>query len=210
MIFHLEETMFNGIVEAISTIKTVTITGGGIDFLIACPKEFDDLFIGASVAVNGVCLTVTHFAKEDFTVTAVPETLRITNLSYLKDMDFVNLERAMKTGGRMGGHYVQGHVDAVGEIVDIKSDGNALLVTIKVPAELTKYLVKKGYVGIDGMSITVIDVNVDTFTVTLIPLTCAATIAHQYRLRSKVNIEVDILGKYVEKILGAHTQCNPI
>ncbi len=201
--------MFNGIVEAIGTIHKINHTHGSVDFSISNPKDFNDLYVGASVAVNGVCLTVTRFTKHDFEVTAVPETLRVTNLSRLEQGDKVNLERAMKADSRMGGHYVQGHVDTVGEILAIESEGNALLVKISVTPKITKYLVKKGYVGLDGMSITVIDVDQDWFTVTFIPQTQMATIIGHYQIGTKINIEVDILGKYVEKILGAHTPCNP-
>ncbi len=202
--------MFNGIVEAIGTIKNIHTTHGSVDFSISNPDDFDDLFVGASVAVNGVCLTVTRFSQHEFEVTAVPETLRVTNLSCLKQGDKVNLERAMKADSRMGGHYVQGHVDTVGEVLAIQQEGNALLVKIGVIPKITKYLVKKGYVGLDGMSITVIDVDQDGFTVTFIPQTQMATIVGHYQKGTKINIEVDILGKYVEKMLGAHIPCNPI
>lgn len=202
--------MFNGIVEAVAIIKHIHKTHDeSIDLLISNPETFDDLFVGASVAVNGVCLTVTDFSSHEFSVTAVPETMRITNLSNLTQGNKVNLERAMKVDSRMGGHYIQGHVDAVGEILEIKQDGVALLVKIGIPPNLTKYLVKKGYVGLDGMSITIIDVAEDWFTVTFIPQTQIATIISHYQKGTKINIEVDILGKYVEKILGAHIPCNP-
>jgi riboflavin synthase len=202
--------MFNGIVEATGIIKNIQLIQGAADFTISMPDYFNDLDIGASIAVNGVCLTVTRFSTEDFQVTAVAETLRVTNLSTLKIHDVVNLERALKADSRVSGHYVQGHIDVVGEILDIKMDGNALLVKIQIAAEVAKYLVKKGYVGLDGMSITVIDVGNHWFTVTFIPQTQATTIIQYYRIGTKINIEVDILGKYVEKILGAHTQCSPI
>lgn len=202
--------MFNGIVETIGTIQSIHHTPGSVDFVISHPEIFDDLFVGASISVNGVCLTVTRFSEHEFEVTAVPETLRITNLSTLKKDDAVNLERAMKVGSRIGGHYVQGHVDAVGEILAIEQDGHALLIKLGVPSKVTNYLVKKGYVGLDGMSITVIDVGDDWFTVTFIPQTQMTTIVGQYQEGTKINIEVDILGKYVEKIIGAHIPCNPI
>ncbi len=202
--------MFNGIVEAVAAIKNIHQAHGSIDFSIAKPNAFDDLFVGASVSVNGVCLTVTRFSEHEFDVTAVPETLRVTNLSSLKKDDEVNVERAMKMDSRIGGHYVQGHVDAIGEILEIQQEGGALLVKIGVESAITKYLVKKGYVGLDGMSITVIDVTSDWFTVTLIPQTQMTTISGRYQKGAKINIEVDILGKYIAKILGAHLPCNPI
>lgn len=202
--------MFNGIVETVATIKDIQSMQGSVGFVIATPNFFNDLFVGASVAVNGVCLTVTRFSTHDFAVTAVAETLRVTNLTHLQIGDSVNLERAIRVDSRIGGHYVQGHVDAVGEVAHIQTEGVALLVTIQVPPAITRYLVKKGYVGLDGMSITVIDVGADWFTVTFIPQTKDTTIVHQYQPGSKINIEIDILSKYVEKLLGAHISCNPI
>ena len=197
--------MFTGIVETIGIIQDITILTNCIQFVISPQITFSDILVGDSIAVNGVCLTVTELTESSFFVTAVPETLRITNLNQLTKNNIVNLERSLTLSTRLGGHYVQGHVDSTAEIINLKADDSAWLVTFNLPSTLTKYIVNKGYITIDGMSITVIDVTSDTFTVTFIPHTQQATIVHQYRLGSKVNIEVDIISKYVEKLLGEKT-----
>lgn len=194
--------MFSGIVSAIGIIQRILKHQDSIDFIICIPNTFTHLEIGESIAVNGVCLTVTDFTQTTISVTAVPETLRITNLGQLTENNLVNLERSITLNTRLGGHYVQGHVDATGEILDIQADGNAaILVKISMPKELGKYIVRKGYITLDGMSITVIDTAPDWFTVTFIPHTQKATIVQYYHVGSKINLEVDILSKYVEKLL---------
>jgi riboflavin synthase len=195
--------VFSGIVETIGIITDASFLKDCAQFIISPQTPFLDLAIGDSVSVNGVCLTVTHFTEHSFSVTAVPETLRLTNLGFLTKECIVNLERSLKLNARLGGHYVQGHVDGVGEIIELTTDGmSAGLVRMSLPIDLAKYVVKKGYITIDGMSITVVDVGEDWFTVTFIPHTQHATIVNQYRLGSKVNLEVDIISKYVEKLLG--------
>lgn len=202
--------MFNGIVETVGTITQIQKMDECIHFTIITPKTLTDLFVGESVAVNGVCLTVTQFSENTFNVTAVPHTLRVTNLGTLEVGSLVNIESSMKVTSRMGGHYVQGHVDEVGEIIDIKTDGNAaLLIKINIPVNLAKYIVNKGFIALDGMSITVIKTGPDWITITLIPHTQEVTIAKHYKKGTKINIEVDILSKYVEKLLGARA-CSPI
>lgn len=200
--------MFNGIIESIGTITDLQLDEDSIHFHIAAP--FSDLEIGESVAVNGVCLTVTNFDHQSFQVTCVHETLKVTNLSTLKLHDKVNLERALKADGRISGHYVQGHVDGTGEIIDIVEDGVALITTIQVPKEWMKYFVNKGYVALDGMSITIIETKENSFTVTFIPHTRAATIIPSYKKGTLINIEVDILGKYIEKQFGGILKCTTL
>jgi riboflavin synthase len=197
--------MFSGIVETIGLISSVIIDQQLRHFTIKPEQAFDDINIGDSIAVNGVCLTVTAFHADTFNVTAVPETLRLTNLGMLQTNDMVNLERALKLQDRVSGHYVQGHVDETGKIIEIKSDGNeALLVKFSHSPALGKYIVKKGYIAIDGMSLTVVDTAPTWFTVTLIPHTQIVTIIKQhYRENTLVNLEVDMMGKYIEKLLGA-------
>jgi riboflavin synthase len=192
--------MFNGIVESIGTITHLTADENSIHFTIHAP--FYDLTIGESVAVNGVCLTVTEFAQDTFQVTCVAETLKVTNLSTLNTHDKVNLERSLKADGRISGHYVQGHVDCTGEIIDLTTDGVAFNATIQIPSIFMKYIVNKGYIALDGMSITIIATKENTFTVTFIPHTRQVTIIPEYRMGTKINIEVDILSKYVEKQFG--------
>lgn len=202
--------MFTGIVEIVGKILHLHEANNCLHFTIALPASSYHFTIGESIAVNGVCLTVTSFREHDFQVTVVPETLRVSNLGALQIGDLVNIERSMLASGRLGGHYVQGHVDCIGEILDIQPEGDsAQLVAIGIPSPLTKYIVKKGYIAIDGMSLTVIDVGDAWFTLTLIPHTQEVTIANQYQKNTKVNIEVDIFSKYIEKLLGGGSACNP-
>lgn len=194
--------MFGGIVETMGVVGACRFEDDCKQLSISPRHCFDDLRVGDSVAVNGVCLTVTKVQRESFDCSVVPETLRLTNLGLLVPGSLVNLERALKANDRIGGHYVQGHVDGVGEIGRMERQGAAWLVTIHVPAALTKYLVTKGYVTLDGMSITLVEVGEDWFCVTFIPHTQEVTIVNGYAVGSKLNIEVDILGKYTEKLLG--------
>ena len=190
--------MFTGIVEEIGIIKAIVKTLMGLKFFIGCKTILSDMKIGDSISVNGVCLTVTEFNAEGFYAEAVAETLRCSNLGLLQKNSFVNLERAMTLQQRIGGHLLQGHVDGVGEIIKIEAEGDAWLVSIKFPKSLRPYLINKGFVGIDGMSITIIDIVDDIFRVTLIPHTRAVTITQYYQAGTKVNLEVDMLAKYLE------------
>jgi riboflavin synthase len=198
-------TMFSGIVESTGIIVNVLDENGCRLLTISPVRMFYDVAIGESIAVNGVCLTVTSFSDELFYVTAVPETLRLTNISQLKKGNMVNLERSILPTTRLGGHYVQGHVDGMGQILEVKQDNShALLVKISIPEYLSQYIVKKGYITLDGMSITIIDTSDTWFTVTIIPHTQAVTAAQNYAVGTLVNIEVDMMGKYIEKLLGAY------
>jgi riboflavin synthase len=198
--------MFTGIVETTGIIDHAEQKEGCLQLTIKPQIAFSDLSMGDSVAVNGVCLTVTTFTPTTFSATVVPETLRLTNLATLTNGSKVNLERSMRASARIGGHYVQGHVDGIGEIIELQPDGTtAWMVKISIPTALEKYVVNKGYIGLDGMSITVIETTPDWFTVTLIPHTQDVTIVNQYKTGSQINIEVDMLGKYVEKLLGSST-----
>jgi riboflavin synthase len=197
--------MFSGIVETIGIIQDITFLTDCIHFVIRPNILFDDLAIGDSVSVNGVCLTVTRLTDTSFSCTAVPETLRITNLGYLTKNSTVNLERSLKLNARIGGHYVQGHVDAAAEIIELKKTESSWLTKILLPPHLQKYVVSKGYITIDGMSITVIETTPEWFSVMFIPHTKEVTIVNQYDEGTKVNLEVDIISKYVEKLLGVKT-----
>jgi len=195
--------MFSGIVETVGTVTQAKKNKDSTVFHIQPQMKFNDLHLGDSVSVNGVCLTITELMEDVFSVTAVPETLRVTNLNNLEQKSRVNLERSLLVGGRNGGHNVQGHVDCVGNIIKIDSDGkDAWLLSISVPAQICKYIVNKGYITLDGMSITVIEAGKDWFSVTLIPHTREVSIAKDYRVGSPVNIEVDILGKYIERLIN--------
>lgn len=197
--------MFSGIVETIGTISYLQLLRDCLLLTITPHIPFDDIKIGDSIAVNGTCLTVTHLDHHGFSVTVVPETLALTNLAQLKVGNIVNLERSLKVNSRMGGHYVQGHIDGMGKILNLTkiSGQDAWLAKISLPEKLTQYVVNKGYITLDGMSITVIEAQSDWFTVTFIPHTQKITITEQYQVGSAINIEVDILGKYVEKLLRA-------
>lgn len=197
--------MFSGIVETIGTIQSLQSSSDAVVFHIQPQLPFNDIHTGDSISVNGVCLTVTEFTDSLFSVTAVPQTLRLTNLGDLQLNSQVNLERALLVGGRNGGHNVQGHVEGVATVVDIQEDGKAAwLVKCAIPQSLSKYIVDKGYITFDGMSITVIESGTDWFSVTLIPHTRAVTIASTYQVGSRINIEVDILGKYIEKMVAPY------
>jgi riboflavin synthase len=196
--------MFTGIVETTGIIGHAEQREGCLHLTIKPKIAFSDLHMGDSVAINGVCLTVTAFTPTTFKATVVPETLRLTNLGELVNGSKVNLERSMQANARIGGHYVQGHVDGMGEILELQPDGGtAWLVKISIPTTLEKYVVNKGYIGLDGMSITVIESTSNWFTVTLIPHTREVTIVSQYKIGTRINIEVDMLGKYVEKLLSS-------
>jgi riboflavin synthase len=203
--------MFSGIVETTGLITFLEVNNGCKHFSITPAYGFDDISIGDSISVNGVCLTVTHLDDASFNVTAVPETLRLTNLDDLSVNDPVNLERSLKVGQRISGHFVQGHIDNVGHITEVITDqkSEAWLVKINIPKNLAPYIVNKGYITIDGMSITVIQAKEDWLTVTFIPHTQAVTIVKHYEVGTRVNIEVDMLGKYLEKLYGVYAHAQP-
>jgi riboflavin synthase len=195
--------MFNGIVETIALINSIQDINGCREIVLTPHLDFNDLNTNDSLSVNGVCLTITTIINNQITVTVVPETLRVTNLKWLAAGSKVNVERSLLPHTRIDGHYVQGHVDGLGEIKSIKKDGDALLLTVGIDSNLAKYIVNKAYICIDGMSITVINCESEYFTVTLIPHTQKITIIDTYQVGTFVNIEVDILSKYIEKILEA-------
>lgn len=201
--------MFTGIVEIIGTVQDYqsldpTESGGnGASLTICGAREIlGDCHLGDSIAVNGVCLTVTDFDQDTFKVGVAPETLRRSNLGELKANDKVNLERAVSGEVRFGGHFVQGHVDSTGEIIAMQPDENALNVTIKVKdAGLLRYIVEKGYITLDGTSLTVtaVDDKLSTLSIMLIAYTQHKVILATKKVGSTINIEVDLMGKLVEK-----------
>lgn len=194
--------MFSGIVETLGVITKIQNINEAKTLTISPQMSFDDLNLGDSIAVNGVCLTLINFQDNSFQVTVVQETLRVSTLNQLTEGSQVNLERSLKFNGRVGGHYVQGHVDAVGEILDWQKDSSgAIMARISIPKILSKYIINKGFITIDGMSITVIEALDDEFSVTFIPHTQQATITQHYQKGTWVNIEVDSIGKYIEKLV---------
>lgn len=189
--------MFTGIVEEIGTVKSVQSKV----IIVEADKIFDDLHLGDSVAVNGTCLTVSSFDNKIFNADVTQETLNRTNLGSLKNGSKVNLERAMTLSGRFGGHIVSGHIDGVGIIKSMKKDDNAIILTIEVPRTLMKYIVEKGSVAVDGISLTVASLTDNTFSIAVIPHTLKETVLYYKKEGDKVNIENDVIGKYVERLL---------
>ena len=197
--------MFTGIVEELGVIDTIERTDGAIRVLIRAPLVTSDAREGDSVAVDGVCLTVTTVSKGKFAADVMPETLRRSSLADAVAGRPVNLERAATLATRLGGHVVQGHVDATGRIVD-RRDGSAWTdIRVAVPDGLTRYVVEKGSIALDGVSLTVVEVTKDTFAVSLIPATLERTTLGAKQVGDAVNVEVDILGKYVERLLQSGT-----
>ena len=186
--------MFTGIVEEVGTVRAA----GQGRLAIAARKVMPTLEIGGSINVNGTCLTVTTLNSDQFTVDVVPETLRRTNLGQLRPNSPVNLERPLRADGRLDGHIVQGHVDGTGTIGEIWDDGEALMVRMDAPNQLTRYVVEKGFIAVDGVSLTVVHCDEAGFSVTVIPHTRDHTIFGSRSVGDAVNIEIDILAKYVE------------
>jgi riboflavin synthase len=193
--------VFTGIVEALGRVTSVRSSSDGATLTLACETVSAELPIGSSIAVNGVCLTVTSTAPDSFTVDAVPETLSRTNLGTLVDGSLVNLERAMPASGRFDGHVVQGHVDGVGSVSSIRPEGAGKRLTVDVAPDLMRYIVEKGSITVDGVSLTVAAVHHGAFEVALIPHTIDVTTFAGLTPGSAVNLEVDILAKYVERLL---------
>lgn len=194
--------MFTGIVEELGLVIALDARAGATGLRIECQTALEGTTIGDSIAVNGVCLTVTALDDTSFRTEAVPETLRRTNLGFLKVGSRVNLERSVSGGRPMGGHYVQGHIDGTGRVVGMEPDGEAINYFFETSPALLHYIVPKGYIAVDGTSLTVVEVTDKGFSLTLIPHTQQAVVMGQEQVGYIVNLEVDILGKYAEKILG--------
>ena len=188
--------MFTGIIEEVGALER--LAGGEI--AICAKKVLEDVALGDSIAVNGICLTVTHFDAAHFVADVMPETVRRTSLAELKRGSRVNLERALTLRSRLGGHIVSGHIDGVGTIAAMQEEGNAILLTVRASDDILRYVVEKGSVALDGISLTVARVSAADFTVSLIPHTREITNLREKRMSSRLNIETDILGKYVEKL----------
>lgn len=192
--------MFTGLAEEIGTIRAIDTGHSGWNIKIRAPLVSSDLRLGDSVAVNGACLTVVHRDSDGFTADAVPETMRRTNLSSLRPGSLVNLERAVRVGDRLGGHIVAGHVDGVGRVSQVAPEGIANVIKVEADASVLRYIVEKGSVCLDGVSLTVMDVLTDSFTVSIIPHTGLHTTLAEVGVGTRVNIECDVLGKYIEKL----------
>lgn len=200
--------MFTGIIEDIGAVKSVKMGSQSMELTIQSEKIVEDVHLGDSIAVNGVCLTVTSFTKQSFTVDVMPETVKASSIKLLKPGSPVNLERAMSPQGRFGGHFVAGHIDGTGTIVKKEHKENAVYFTIELEEGLSRYCIPKGSVAIDGTSLTIFAIEGDLLTVSLIPLTFQDTIIGQKGVGEIVNIETDMLGKYIVQYLQAN-QSNP-
>ncbi|NNU16051.1 riboflavin synthase [Parvularcula sp. ZS-1/3] len=193
--------MFTGLIEEIGKVEALIDTGNGVDLKVRGPLSASDAELGDSIAVAGVCLTISEQDGDVMTFGLAPETLRRTSLGALEEGHGVNLERACLPTTRLGGHYVQGHVDGMGTIREMRPDGDALWVTIEAPAELLIYIVEKAYVAIDGTSLTVTEVTEDSFSVMLIRHTQPLITLPTKNPGDPVNLEVDIMAKFAEKII---------
>ena len=188
--------MFTGIVEETGAVERVTPQG----LTISARKVLEGLAVGDSICVQGACLTVTARDERTFAVELMPETRRRTNLGSLSRSDRVNLERALAVGSRLGGHFVQGHSDATGRVVSVVPEGDAVLVRVQAPPAVMRYVVEKGFIAVDGVSLTVVDSEETSFRVSLVRYTREVTTLGQLRPGQTVNLEADILAKYVERV----------
>jgi len=202
------ELMFTGIVETTGKVTRIDRLSESVRLSIAAGRVSEDVALGDSIAVNGVCLTVVSIDAPELVFDAVYETLRRTTLGSLAVGDVVNLERAMVANGRFGGHIVQGHVDGVGRIASMRPVGNAWQVHVDVDSNLMRYIVEKGSICIDGISLTVADAGRSSFSVSVIPHTWENTTLSARRAGDALNIECDIIGKYVERLMGFSTSAN--
>lgn len=193
--------MFTGLIEDCGTLKSVVRTSTSAVITLNTALPIESLMKGDSVAVNGVCLTVVETGAHSFSADVSPETFSCSTLELLRSGSWVNLERALRVGDRLGGHIVTGHVDAIGTLKQVTSVQNAILLEIEVPDACSRYLVEKGSVAVDGISLTINSVKVNSFELSIIPHTLDKTTLKDLRPGSKVNIETDILGKYVERLM---------
>ena len=193
--------MFTGIIEEIGKVNLKQPN----KLTVQAAKVLQGTKLGSSIAVNGICLTVTDFTANSFSVGIQPETLRRTNLGYLKAGEEVNLERPVTMGERLGGHLVQGHIDDTGKVASIKREQEAILMRVDVPHPLMRYIAVKGFIAMDGLSLTVIELGEDSFTVSLIDFTQRNTTIGKRKVGDIVNLEVDIIAKYVESLSKAST-----
>lgn len=194
--------MFTGLVEEVGTVQSVLMGTKSAKIVIKAKKVLEDVKLGDSICTNGVCLTVTDYTNDRFSVDVMAETMRKSNLKNLVPGSTVNLERALRLSDRLGGHLVSGHIDGVGTILSFDKEDNAVWVTIKPSPELLKYIIYKGSIAIDGISLTVAYVDESIFKVSVIPHTKDVTTLLNKSLGDEVNLECDMVGKYIEKLLN--------
>ncbi len=198
--------MFTGLVEEIGIVQSIVRTAKSAKIVIQASKVLDGVRLGDSISTNGVCLTVTDFHQNSFSVDAMAETMRRSNLHRLVSGDKVNLERALKIGDRLGGHIVSGHIDGMGTVASLEKEDNSVWITITAKKEILKYIIQKGSIAIDGISLTVAYVDEDSFKVSIIPHTKEVTTLLSKKVDEAVNLECDMFGKYIEKMLNAREQ----
>ena len=191
--------MFTGIVEEVGRVASLS----DYRLVIQAKTVLEDVHQGDSISVNGACLTVVEFDADSFAVDLAPETLRRTSLGQVGPGGAVNLERALAAHDRMGGHIVQGHVDGTGDVTGITPEADCFILEIETPASLSPYIVEKGFIAVDGISLTVVQSAEPRFTISVIPFTMQHTNLHERKVGDKVNLEADILAKYVESLLAA-------
>lgn len=193
--------MFTGIIEEIGSVKHIQPGAQSMSMTIQASHVLSDVHVGDSIAVNGVCLTVTNFTKDQFAVDVMPETVTSTSLRHLVAGSAVNLERALAANGRLGGHFVTGHVDGVATIREKRQVDNALYMRLAIPKEYNHYLLHKGSIALDGTSLTIFDVSDTDITISLIPHSQEMTVIAKKQIGETVNFECDMLAKYVENML---------
>ncbi|RAL26498.1 riboflavin synthase [Thermoflavimicrobium daqui] len=198
--------MFTGLIEEVGTVKRLSHSGMTLQLTISCRKVLEGTQIGDSIAVNGVCLTVTELDDHSFSADVMPETVKRTQLHMLQASSPVNLERAIAAGQRMGGHFVQGHVDGVGTLLERKPNENAVLFRFRVAPELTHWMVEKGSIAVNGISLTLVSVDSNSFSVSIIPHTLTHTQLYFGKPGDLVNIECDMIAKYLAKWAGKETR----
>ncbi|MCL9773137.1 riboflavin synthase [Vibrio methylphosphonaticus] len=202
--------MFTGIIEAIGTLKAITPRGEDISIHVDAGKlDMADVKLGDSIATNGVCLTVTAYTATTYTADLSVETLNKTGFAHYQVGEKVNLEKAMLPTTRFGGHIVSGHVDGVGEIIDRQHVGRAIEFWVQMPHELNKYVAEKGSITVDGISLTVNGLRKNAFKLTIVPHTTEETTIDRFQVGRKVNLEVDVMARYMERLLQSHTQSEP-
>jgi len=195
--------MFTGIIEEVAQVAVIRRRGDGLVYSIKCRVVAADMHIGDSININGACQTVTDFDRESIEVEAIKETLGKTNLGSLRQNDRVNLERSLTLSSRLGGHLVSGHIDCVGEITGISPKGEQVDIEVKYPERFWRYLVAKGSIAMEGISLTVVDAFPGHFTVSLIPHTVQSTNLVYKKIGDPVNLEFDLIAKYIENMLNA-------
>ncbi len=199
--------MFTGIIEELGCVVEIQAKATGARLTVKCSTILEDATMGASIAVNGACVTAVEIASNRFSADLAPETLKRTNLGDLKPASLVNLERPLRAGSRLDGQFVLGHVDGIAEILSMQPLGNDhWWLRIRVPADLTRYIVHKGSLSVDGASLTVAEIQNNLVGFTIIPHTYEHTAIHAYKAGSRVNIEVDILAKHLEKLAAVQTK----